>query len=259
MTFSLVGRDAATGMFGTVVASSSPCVAARCAHARAGAGAVASQNVTDPSLGSRLLALLAEGASAESAIETVRADAPFVEFRQLTAVDRTGGTRSGRAPGRSARTPRQRASTASPRATSSPTRMCRPRWCDRSSRRRASLVERLVRALEAGLAAGGEAGPVRSCGLSSVDRVSWPIADLRVDWHDEPIAELRALWRVWEPQMQDYVTRALDPTAAPSYGFRRRMSTRAGTPGCTAWRSFRARRPRAHARRSAPAVGVATR
>jgi uncharacterized Ntn-hydrolase superfamily protein len=80
------------------------------------------------------------------------------------------------------------------------------------------LVERLVRALEAGLAAGGEAGPVRSCGLVAVDRVSWPIADLRVDWHDAPIAELRALWGVWEPQMQDYVTRALDPTTAPSYG-----------------------------------------
>jgi len=68
MTFSLVGRDAATGMFGTVVASSSPCVAARCAHARAGAGAVASQNVTDPSLGSRLLA----GTLSDSALQDIR-------------------------------------------------------------------------------------------------------------------------------------------------------------------------------------------
>jgi uncharacterized Ntn-hydrolase superfamily protein len=219
MTFSLAGRDAGTGMFGTVVASSSPCVAARCAHARAGAGAVASQNVTDPSLGPRVLALLADGASAESAIETVRADAPFIEFRQLTAVDRTGGTAiwSG---ARTLGTHAEARGTDCIAAgnlladTGVPAAMVR----SFESSADEQLVERLVRALEAGLAAGGEAGPVRSCGLVAVDRVSWPIADLRVDWHDDPIAELRALWAVWEPQMQDYVTRALDPTAAPSYG-----------------------------------------
>jgi uncharacterized Ntn-hydrolase superfamily protein len=219
MTFSLVGRDAVTGMFGTVVASSSPCVAARCAHARAGAGAVASQNVTDPSLGDRLLELLADGASAESAIETVRADAPFIEFRQLTAVDRSGAT----AIWSGARTLGTRAEARGADCiaagnlladTDVPAAMVR----SFESSAGEQLVERLVRALEAGLAAGGEAGPVRSCGLVAVDRVSWPIADLRVDWHDDPIAELRALWAVWEPQMQDYVTRALDPTAAPSYG-----------------------------------------
>ena len=219
MTFSLVGRDAGTGMFGTVVASSSPCVAARCAHARAGAGAVASQNVTDPSLGSRLLALLADGASAESAIETVTADAPFVEFRQLTAVDRTGGT----AIWSGARTLGTNAAARGVDCVAAGNLLADtdvPAAMVRSFESSAGeqLVERLVRALEAGLAAGGEAGPVRSCGLVAVDRVSWPIADLRVDWHDEPIAELRALWGVWEPQMQDYVTRALDPTAAPSYG-----------------------------------------
>jgi len=48
--------------------------------------------------------------------------------------------------------------------------------------------------------------------------VAWPETDLRVDWHDRPIAELAGLWRLWEPQAADYVTRALDPAAAPSYG-----------------------------------------
>ena len=51
MTFSLVARCAQTGRFGMVVSSSSPAVAARCAHARAGVGAAASQNVTDPRWG----------------------------------------------------------------------------------------------------------------------------------------------------------------------------------------------------------------
>ena len=48
--------------------------------------------------------------------------------------------------------------------------------------------------------------------------MTWPIADLRVDWHDEPIAELARLWTLWQPQMDAYVTRALDPSQAPSYG-----------------------------------------
>ena len=48
---------------------------------------------------------------------------------------------------------------------------------------------------------------------------SWPLADLRVDWCEEdPIGGLRALWQLYEPQMEDYVTRALDPRSAPSYG-----------------------------------------
>ncbi|PKP74850.1 MAG: DUF1028 domain-containing protein, partial [Alphaproteobacteria bacterium HGW-Alphaproteobacteria-6] len=58
MTFSLVARCAETGMFGVAISSSSPAVAARCAHARAGVGAVASQNVTDPRLGPRILDLM---------------------------------------------------------------------------------------------------------------------------------------------------------------------------------------------------------
>ncbi|TNF58782.1 MAG: DUF1028 domain-containing protein, partial [Rhodobacteraceae bacterium] len=84
---------------------------------------------------------------------------------------------------------------------------------------RGHLGDRLVAALRAGLAAGGEAGPVRSAGLLIVREVAWPVADLRVDWTEgDPIGELAALWALWKPQMRDYVTRALDPTAAPSYG-----------------------------------------
>ena len=55
MTFSLVARSPATGEFGIVISSSSPAVAARCAHARAGTGVVASQNITDPALGRLVL------------------------------------------------------------------------------------------------------------------------------------------------------------------------------------------------------------
>ena len=43
--------------------------------------------------------------------------------------------------------------------------------------------------------------------------------DLRVDWHDEdPVGQLRELWTAYEPQMIDYLNRAVDPAQAPSYG-----------------------------------------
>jgi uncharacterized Ntn-hydrolase superfamily protein len=81
----------------------------------------------------------------------------------------------------------------------------------------ADLGERMVQAMKAGLDAGGEAGPIHSAALVMVGEVPWPITDLRVDWHDDPIGELARLWELWRPQMQDYVTRALDPRSAPSF------------------------------------------
>jgi uncharacterized Ntn-hydrolase superfamily protein len=75
----------------------------------------------------------------------------------------------------------------------------------------ALLAERLIDALEEGLAAGGENGPVRSAHLLVVERESFPLIDLRVDWHDTPIAELRSLWNRYAPQVSDYLVRALDP------------------------------------------------
>ncbi|MBV9246445.1 MAG: DUF1028 domain-containing protein, partial [Methylobacteriaceae bacterium] len=65
----------------------------------------------------------------------------------------------------------------------------------------------------------GEEGPVHSAGMVLVDKVEWPVADLRIDWSDaDPIAALAALWQLWRPQMNAYVARALDPAAAPAYG-----------------------------------------
>ncbi len=89
---------------------------------------------------------------------------------------------------------------------------------ERFGKSKGDLGERLLLALAAGMAAGGEAGEVRSAGLLMVDSVSWPVADLRVDWDDDPVRRLGTLWSVYAPQLADYVTRALDPAAAPVYG-----------------------------------------
>ena len=92
MTFSLVARCADTGMFGIAISSSSPAVAARCSFARAGVGAVATQNVTDPALGPLALDLMAGGATAAEAIAGVQAQGRFIEYRQVLAVDVNGET-----------------------------------------------------------------------------------------------------------------------------------------------------------------------
>ena len=81
------------------------------------------------------------------------------------------------------------------------------------------LAERLLAAMQAAMAEGGEAGPVHSAAMVVVGELTWPIVDLRVDWADEdPIGQLAQLWAAYRPQMQDYIIRALDPTKAPSYG-----------------------------------------
>jgi uncharacterized Ntn-hydrolase superfamily protein len=54
--------------------------------------------------------------------------------------------------------------------------------------------------------------------MTVVNRWPWPIANLRVDWHEEPIPELRRIWEIYRPQMADYLTRALNPSAAPPHG-----------------------------------------
>lgn len=219
MTFSLVARCAQTGMFGMAISSSSPAVAARCAYARAGVGAVASQNVTDPSLGPKTLDLMEQGASAEAAVRQITGEAAHIAYRQLLAIDRNGTTaiHSGQnvlgnwneAQGRDV------ASGGNLLAHDGVPAAIVSAFEDATGH----LGDRLIAALRAGLAAGGEAGPVHSAGLMLVDKVSWPVADLRCDWTEDcPIEAVATAWDVYKPQLDDYVRRALDPSAAPSYG-----------------------------------------
>ncbi len=81
-----------------------------------------------------------------------------------------------------------------------------------------TLAERLLAALRSGRDAGGEAGPLHSAGLLVVREVEWPIIDLRIDWSErDPVADLDGLYRLYAPQIDDYVRRALDPSHAPRF------------------------------------------
>jgi len=219
VTFSLAGRCARTGMFGAVVTSSSPAVAARCAWARATVGAACTQNITDPRLGNRLLDLVEAGLSAEEAMAQVVATEPHADYRQLTVIDRLGNTAIHSGPKTLGRYRVAQAENAVAAGNLlSDDGVAEAMLNAFAADPHAHLGDRLLAALQAGDAAGGEEGPVHSCGLLVVDAVAWPVTDLRVDWSEHPIADLAQAWAVWKPQADDYVTRALDPATAPSYG-----------------------------------------
>ncbi len=219
MTFSVVARCAETGMFGVAVSSSSPAVAARCAYTRAGVGACASQNVTDPRLGPKALDLLAMGLNAREAIDVIARTAEHGDYRQVLVVDGSGQTaiHSGQ---NSLGVFTESASTDVACAGNLLDNEGVPQaMVDAFHASSGHLGDRLVRVMRAALAAGGEAGPVHSAGMQLCREVPWPVADLRVDWTEDcPIEALAAAWNVYKPQLDDYVTRALNPGAAPSYG-----------------------------------------
>jgi uncharacterized Ntn-hydrolase superfamily protein len=216
MTFSIIAMDGA-GRFGAAVCSSSPAVAARTVHLRAGVGAVSSQNITDPRLGGRMLNRLGCRDSAEAALATVIAHTPARDYRQLTALDAAGGT----AVFHGTRTLGVHGAARSGGVVAAgnmlATESVPAAMVEGFAVAGAELEERLLAALRAGLAAGGEAGPVHSAGLAVVGDVDWRVTDLRVDWHDDPVAELSRLLDVWLPQRDDYIRRALHPESSPSY------------------------------------------
>jgi len=206
-------------MFGMAIASSSPAVAARCAHARAGVGAVASQNITDPALGPAILGALARGASASGALEGALGATPYGAYRQLLVIGAEGppAVHSGAlALGLvAAKTGESAAAAGNLLANGDvPAAMI-----SAFETAQGHLAARLLRALRAGAERGGEAGPIHSAGLLVVREVPWPIVDLRVDWRDQdPVSELERIFALYAPQIEDYVRRALDPGQAPTFG-----------------------------------------
>ncbi|CUJ88010.1 hypothetical protein PH7735_00855 [Shimia thalassica] len=219
MTFSLVARCVETGMFGIAISSSSPAVAARCSFARAGVGVVASQNVTDPSLGPLTLDHMAQGLSAAQAVAAVVKQGKFIEYRQVLAVDNAGTTAIHSGPNSLGIWTQASAENVASGGNLLANDTIPQAVVDGFLSATGHLGDRLIAAMRAGLAAGGEAGPVHSAGMKIVDKVSWPVVDLRCDWSEGcPIENIATAWDVYKPQLDAYIQRALDPREAPSYG-----------------------------------------
>lgn len=217
MTYSIAARCSRTGAFGIAITSSSICVASRCAWVGP-LGLVTTQNITDPSLGPSGLALLRQGLGAKAVLDTLLAGTPEPAYRQVSVIDRYGQVAwhsgvhalplvgmavgpAGIALGNLLANPEV------------PAAMLAAFAADEAP----PLAERLLRGLEAGLAAGGETDDEHAAGLHVAQTYDWPVVDLRVDWHEAPIAELRRLWTLYAPQQAAYEARARVPSVAPAF------------------------------------------
>lgn len=218
MTFSIIARCERTGQLGAAISSSSPAVASRCIRAKAGVGVVASQNITDPNLSQILIEMMQYNLTPIDAGHELIKSTEFIQYRQLMALsatevpfvfsgDHTLGTFATAQGKRAACAGNMLSSTAVPE-----------KMLMTFEQSEGSLASRLLESLVSGYHAGGEEGEVHSAGLLVVDKATWPIVDLRVDWSDTPIEDLQKLWDIYEPQLDDYIVRALNPTISPSYG-----------------------------------------
>ena len=217
MTYSIAARCEKTGAFGIAITSSSISVASRCAWVGP-LGAVSTQNITDPALGPAGLGLLRQGLGAGAVLNLLLAGTPDPDYRQVGVIDRYGKTalHSGKEALPLAAFAEGPACIALGNLLATPDvpALMIAAYAAASGETHA---ERLMLALEAGFGAGGETGDEHAAGLHVADTYDWPVVDLRVDWHDEPIAELRRIWTLYAPQRSAYESRARAPGTAPSF------------------------------------------
>jgi len=202
-------------MFGVAITTASVCVGARCPFVRGQVGAVLTQNRTDPRLGPRGLDLLAAGKNAQETIDELVRTGHVIGWRQLAVVDREGRTahfsggsivsKHGGHEGKN--------------CVSIGNLLVRDELPRRmvegfEANPDAHIADRLIDSLYAGLDAGGEINPVRSAALLVAHEFDFPEINLRVDDHDDPVGELKRLWKVYEPQVENYVLRVKDPDRA---------------------------------------------
>ena len=207
MTWSIVARDPASGAFGVAVATKFFAVGALTPHAEGGIGALATQALINPTFGPRGLRLLREGVPAPDVVAILAAADPGRAFRQLHVQDASGriGVHTGAAcvdwcghivaegysvAGNMLAGPRVVADTASTFA------------------RGAALpfARRLIEALVAGEAAGGDRRGKQSAALLIHGAEEYPALSLRVDDHADPLAELARLEAVSRERFVHFAT-----------------------------------------------------
>lgn len=206
MTFSVAARCARTGMLGISISTAIPAVGAYCCFASPGAGAVVTQSWINPYLGVRGLALLREGAAPDDVLERALAQDPGRDLRQVGVVDTTGTSAAFTGAG----------------CTGWAGQLTGPGYAVQGNMLVGSatldgmqeaflssadedLPERLLRTLERGQREGGDKRGRQSASLLVVHEEAYPLVDLRVDEHPDPVAELRRVWEVARRQLLPFV------------------------------------------------------
>jgi uncharacterized Ntn-hydrolase superfamily protein len=206
MTFSIAGRCARTGMLGAVVTTSSMAVGSRCSWVEANVGVVLTQHRTDPRLGPKLLEQLRRGLAPQTAIGELERGDPHLGWRQLVVLgaDGKGAVFNGNKIStiRSSKVGHDCAAAGNILRNSS---VADAMVASFEANADQPLAERLMRAIEAGDAAGGELRQLKSAALLVAHKENFPYVDLRVDLSPRPLEELRFLWELYQPSADAYV------------------------------------------------------
>lgn len=218
-TFSLAARCAKTGELGVAVSTKVPAVGAICPFVQPGVGAVSTQAWVNPYLGPRILAELASGLSAEAALKKVMESESDREIRQVGVVDARGGSAAYTGAQTDAWTGHRTGPDYSVQGNMLVSEATVTAMVEAFTRSAVDpLVERLMRALEAGQAAGGDRRGRQSAALVVYGNEDYPLADLRVDEHPDPVAELRRILEVAKKELFPFM-RALPTKANPRGNF----------------------------------------
>jgi uncharacterized Ntn-hydrolase superfamily protein len=197
VTWSIIARDEATGRVGMVVATRFFAVGAMVPHIKTGVGAVATQAFINPLYGPQGLACLAAGLSAEQTVGRLTKGDAGRDHRQLHVMDREGrfaahtGVHCIDWCGHVLRPTFSIAGNmlAGPAVLAETIRVY-------EAAPAVALARRLIEAMQAGEAAGGDKRGKQSAALLIHDAEDYPIYDLRVDDHADPLAEIARLHQV---------------------------------------------------------------
>jgi uncharacterized Ntn-hydrolase superfamily protein len=212
MTWSIIARDAATGAFGVAIATRFFAAGALCPHGESGVGALSTQALVNPHYGPRCLELLRAGVPAPEVVQQVTAPDDGRDHRQLHVIDAAGGI--GQYTGAQCI---DWCGTVAGDGYSVAGNMLANEHVIRETARafeqsRRPFAERLIAALEAGEAAGGDKRGKQSAALLVYGTEEYPDLSLRVDDHAEPLVELRRLYnesrRIYAPYKRFMPTRA---------------------------------------------------
>lgn len=199
MTFSITARCEKTGQLGIAVSTKLPAVGTLCPFAKAGVGAVATQSFVNPYMGIKGLRYLKAGMSAEEALHRALEEDPGKELRQVCIVDSHGNAvafTGEQCVGWNGHTIGKNYAAAGNMLVGEETIHAMAKTFEETFELK--LSERLMRALEAGQEAGGDKRGRQSAALLVVDKEEYPLVDLRVDEHEDPVKELRRVYTVYE-------------------------------------------------------------
>lgn len=206
MTFSIVARCKKTGMLGMAVCTARPAVGSLAVYVKAGVGAIASQAALNPYFGINGLKYLEQGMSAEEVMEKVKSEDAEFERRQLAIVDNEGRTAgytgtdtvpwAGHYFG-------DQFVVAGNMLVGEEVVQEMAKTYENSTEEYLPL--RLIETIKAGQAAGGDKRGRQSAAVKVFDKLPYPIVDLRVDEHENPIEELERVYEAAKINLFPYI------------------------------------------------------